>query len=179
MNRDNQQETVTEAEFGWLAGIIDGEGSMSINRLLRSTTNYNGRVQIPNTNEAIIAKTRSIFDRLGVTGHTEKRQPPPEKKNKWKTAYVITLNSAGQIALLLPKIIPYLVGKKDHAEILLTFVQSRLDRQKDRKQTIIFDERGKIASSTRKDTYNEMEIALYSKLCALNKKGTTTDSSTT
>lgn len=175
----NQQETVSEAEYGWLAGIIDGEGSISINRSLshRTTIVYCARVQVPNTNQLIIDKARSIFDRLGAKGHVEKRQYG--NNMRWKICSIITLNSAKDIEILLPLIIPYLVGKKRHAEILYRFVHSRLQRRSERKQTITFASTGRIATSTRFDKYNAEEISCYDQLVFLNKKGRETDSSET
>lgn len=174
----NQQETVLETEYGWLAGIIDGEGSISINKSISHRTSivYCARVQVPNTNQMIIDKVRSIFDRIGAEGHTEKRQ---SQNIKWKVCSIITLNSAKDIDILLPKIIPYLIGKKSHAEVLYRFVHSRLQRRLERKQTIVFAPNGRIASSGRSDGYNAEEISCYDKLVLLNKKGRETGSSET
>lgn len=175
---DNQQETVSEVEKGWLAGIIDGEGSISINRLLSHGTNitYTCRIQVPNTNVLITNKVQSIFNRLNVKGSTEKRQ---FGKKEWKTCYIITLNSAQQACALLPLIIPYLVGKREHAEVLYQFVSSRIESKKNRSQKIIFDKDNHMVAGTRSDKYSEEEINCYKKLVVLNKKGKEIGSSET
>ena len=95
--------------IGWLAGIIDGEGHISISP--------NGGSQhciflgITNTDKSIIDKVSEI------TGHGYiKRKRTNEK---WKDTYqwIVTANQA---YLILNMVLPYLVGKRERAELAIT-----------------------------------------------------------
>ena len=84
MNTDNQQATPTEPEIAWLAGIIEGEGT-----LMMSLWHHNGQERAPkvglqvklyNSDAGIIRKAASILERLAVGYHLKERDMPPMSK---------------------------------------------------------------------------------------------------
>src|SRR3990167_8672784 len=84
---DNQQAKATEIEKAWLAGIIDGEGSVRIDYpRIQKAGQRNGSAQpgivITNTDWAIIEKSVDICQRIGVSPHVTTRRPNTHKETK-------------------------------------------------------------------------------------------------
>lgn len=162
----NQQETTSITKFAWLGGIIDGEGSIGVTRMMshRKNPTYTARVSVGNTNMAIISEICKILDLIGITGHLEKRQRSVKNNDKnWKDAIVIQISNIKGVKCLLDTIFPYLIGKKAHAELVLRFINSRLKNYelKDRK----------IGSPGPGCPYSKEELNLCEQLKELNKKG--------
>jgi len=115
----NQQETVSEVEKGWLAGIIDGEGCIHID--LDPKGGSHPYLTITNSNKLIIEKVVSIWHRLGVGCRVQTRAN--YRKNPVQDVQVIGFKRL-QPALIA--IMPYLIGKANEALLLYRFVESRL-----------------------------------------------------
>lgn len=108
---------MNEVEKAYTAGIIDGEGCLSItlHRTKRERQILH-RISVNNTNKALIewlvekTKLGHLYSYSGVNGYyaTGNRKPP----------YVWTL-CAGAVRELLPEIMPYLVLKRRQAELML------------------------------------------------------------
>lgn len=159
----NQQETVSEKELSWLAGILDGEGSIGISRLMshRKNPTMTPRISLGNTNPKIIAEVRRIFKKIPVTCFIEKRQQTLGKN--WKAAEVLQISHIQGAQDILKAVTPYLIGKKLQAEILLSFVDSRMR---------IYKSIGRAPGSGGRGTpYTDNERELFEKLRILNKKG--------
>jgi hypothetical protein len=113
---DNQQAKVTEIEKSWLAGIIDGEGSIRID-YPRVQAKVAGSAQpgvvITNTDWAIIEKSVDICQRIGVNPHVSKRHG-----TRLETKDVLVLGMP-KIMVLLTAVMPYLTGNKSKQAILL------------------------------------------------------------
>jgi hypothetical protein len=159
----NQQGTVSDVELGWFAGILDGEGSIGISRLMshRKNMTLTPRISIGNTNIKIIDYVRDILIRIPTTFFVEKRQTKIGKN--WKNANVIQISHIQGAKDVLDIITPFLVGKKQQAEILLSFVNSRLD---------LYRKIGRTPGSGGRGTpYTEKEKYLCEQIRILNKKG--------
>ncbi len=117
--RDNQQ--VTDIEVGWLAGLIDGEGSFD----LQSGHQWTPRIMITNTDQRIIDRAVEIIQRLGVGVYvwTQTKHNPRHKPIKR-----LAVRGIKRVHAFLPKIAPALIGKRDQAEKLLNFTTERLSR---------------------------------------------------
>jgi len=115
---DNQQAKVTEIEKAWLAGIIDGEGSIRIDypRIQRAGQR-NGSAQpgivITNNDWAIIERCVDICQRMDVSPHVQRRQG-----NRNETKDVLILGMP-KITKTLIAVMPYLTGQKSKQAILL------------------------------------------------------------
>lgn len=128
----NQQ--VTDAELGWLAGMIDGDGSVAIQRCHHNTPSgkrgyYSPRCQVANTDPAIIAAAVSILERLGI-GH----YVTSATFGHHKQCLTVRVDRFESIERLLDTIGGYLCGeKKSRAILLLKFVRSRMSYGKNMK----------------------------------------------
>ena len=140
----------------YLAGIIDGEGSLSLNRIPRGQSyhEYCVRITISNTNRAIL---KEIMEDWGGTIHSM-----GVRRSGWKPGFVlIWTNAAG--ARLLYRAHRYLRVKSQHAVALLEFTE-HLQKCVRRR-----DELGRLLPYPR----HVMEIreAFFRRLRQLNQKG--------
>lgn len=120
---DNQQERPTEAELGWLAGILDGEGSLaiSINSTHRSIYPV---ITVTSVGREIIDKCEVIAIKMGAE-YTVKHEIP-HKGRELTPHSLFRIATARRLKYFLPIIQPYLTVKKPHARIILEFCDSRL-----------------------------------------------------
>lgn len=99
-----------ETELAYLAGIIDGEGSFYIGC---TRSKFNSRLYVVNTDIKVIQWLKNTFG-----GLTYKRNSL--KNPQWKTRYEWIIEKA-KIDSFCKKIIPYLIIKKEHANIMIKF----------------------------------------------------------
>lgn len=126
----NQQETVTDREIGYLAAMIEGEGTVAVNLREKHWNGWNGwgvdmTISISNTDEAIVQKCAGILRKIGINPYIHKY----ERKEPWKDCWQVRTSKLAQVAKLLPLVIPDLAGeKKRKSEMLLAFVERRMGR---------------------------------------------------
>ena len=114
-----------ERRMAWLGGIMDGEGSFSITHKSgwgsqRGKTFYYPDISIVNTNPLVIDQCAEII--TPICGyHIEQKKP-----DKYRKLIIWRIRILGfkRCANFLPRIIPYLVGKKEEASAVLRFVQT-------------------------------------------------------
>ena len=120
---DNQQET----DFAWLAGILDGEGYVSIcmnqhkHRKYGNTTQYLPRVSVGSTSTEIMEKCKRILTELGVGYNITDRKLPSGKI--FQSVIIVGMKRVGK---LLPFVVPYLTLKCQNAMRIYKFIQMRL-----------------------------------------------------
>lgn len=142
---------VTQREIGWLAGIIDGEGSImfgkSKNKESRTGWNlYNG-IHIVNTNKEMIEKCSDIIFKIchNVETSTRKTMSRIELKhyennmvkyttNLPKKCYQITLRNKDWTIALLEKLLPDLTEKRKRSDALLQILKHRTNLAKQAKK---------------------------------------------
>lgn len=130
-----------KARYAYLAGIIDGEGCLTIGAGRKgNVTNYNAVVVVASTSEKLIKWLQTHFG-----GNYYKSGRANEK---WKQAYIWRFLRKADIEKLLLAILPYLIIKREQAIALLEFV--RLPRYMENP---------------------EKREELYQKLKLLNKRG--------
>jgi hypothetical protein len=100
---------MTKEELIYLAGFIDGEGCIRIQRHQKNFVSLT--VEIVNTNEQIIRLIAKWFK-----GNVRCR----EGKGNWKNVWVF-YNSGKNAAILLEAVYPYLLIKKEQVYIGLEF----------------------------------------------------------
>lgn len=137
----NQQESVTDAELGWLCGILEGEGTISLTARKKSWKGWSGfgvdvNVTIVNTDAGIIEGCAKIFRKMGVEGHLcEHKYRPGTKLSvlndmtvvRGKPILAISLSRMSTIKLILEKLYPHFRGDKQHrARLMLDFIVRRL-----------------------------------------------------
>jgi hypothetical protein len=121
-----------ETRLAWLAGIIDGEGCLTIFR--RTYTDRHGvkrmspaaNVTITNTSVEMISACRVILEALGVKYMIN--DPHRGSCYAKKPLVRISVRNYGSIQVLLKAILPYLVAKKFQAEKVLEFAQRALTK---------------------------------------------------
>lgn len=142
MNRDNQQETGSVARIGWLAGIIDGEGSITL--LVSHRDGKDGRKQalrmsprviIGNTDPGIIGRVMEVLDDLGITRYVKHDRPMARDIpgfHPTKAMTTVYVEGFDRVQRLLSAVLPHIAGEKRiRAEIILRFVAQRIKRCED------------------------------------------------
>lgn len=113
-------------EAAYVAGIIDGEGSLTLvhrkRNEMRGWESIEPHVRISNTNLELM-KHLSVL--LGARPYASHGRP----KSHWKPQYTIGISAFAEIEALLERIIPYLVIKRRRAEIMLRLIRRRLARE--------------------------------------------------
>jgi len=111
---------VTNEQLGWMAGIADGEGSF----YLSATTDTRNRpvvkysFAVGNTNIEIILEVKRIFENL--IGHSVNYYPVKGRGNR-KSSWVIALTSLPDLVVFCNAMMPYLIGKREQAKVMLEF----------------------------------------------------------
>ncbi len=140
----------------YLAGFIDGEGSLSLSRIPRgqSYREYCVRVTIANTNRAIL---REIQGDWGGTIHS---MGPTH--SGWKPGFVLVWTNAAA-ARLIRRARRYLRIKSQHATALLEFTEhvQKCERRR--------DELGRLLPLSEDET--RVREAFFKRLRGLNRKG--------
>jgi len=106
------------AEAAYLAGFVDGEGSIGVYKHGRS---FRLRMQVANTSYPVLEHLQKIWGgRISHNG-TKERNP------RWKPSYILDWNT-NQILSLLKEIQPYLVNKAEHCITALEFQDTVLPK---------------------------------------------------
>lgn len=104
-------------QVAYLAGIIDGEGSIYIGNFSCNAKTgspyFQTNIQVTNTSKELIDWLEDTFG-----GLVSKRTPRQMAKNSTKQAWVWTA-SGDRVTHICELITPYLICKKRHAEIML------------------------------------------------------------
>lgn len=116
---------VTKEQLAYIAGIIDGEGTLSlvggqaisVDSYGRSYRSFQLTVRVGNTNKILIDWLQSKSG-IGITRMISDRSYNQPKLKNSKRAHYWQL-SANEVRELLPKIVPFLVIKKRQAEIMI------------------------------------------------------------
>lgn len=129
----NQQ--ATDAELGWLAGIIDGEGwlGMSIEtehwyRVGQNTRQKSIKVEIKvvNCDPLIIYRTAEIMAKLGVTLYIRQAGTEQRLKKNHALAYEVSIKRMAPVQRIITAIRPHLTGTKaERSDLILQFIALR------------------------------------------------------
>jgi hypothetical protein len=105
-----------KAKYSYLAGIIDGEGCLTIGAGRKGkVTNYNSIIMVTSTSEQLVKWLQHNF---GGNYYKSGRIVP-----RSKPAFIWRFLKHKEIELLLLAILPYLIIKREQAIILLEFVR--------------------------------------------------------
>ena len=112
---------VSSEEWAYLAGIIDGEGTIQLGQ---PSTRYNGgnnfkyMIRIYNTDSSLIDW---IKERFGGNTRVHNRGKAGEAFGK-KPMYMVDWRNVDDIGDILLGVLPYLVVKKKLATVLMNFI---------------------------------------------------------
>ena len=102
---------LTSESIGWTAGILDGEGHLTVYRRGK-TTSFQMKVTVVNTDLSMLMKLQEIWG--GTINDREKL------KNHHKDCYSWTICS-NQAALMLEAVGPHMRTKKELAGLVLAY----------------------------------------------------------
>lgn len=119
-----------ETDIAYLAGFIDGEGCFFIgifdtkSAAGNVTPNYHTYIKISNTNKEVM---QWIAEKFSGTNYQQFKSTDRARKFEKE---IHNIQFTGQtLNIILPKILPYLIVKKPHCEIMIkmrsTFVEHR------------------------------------------------------
>jgi hypothetical protein len=107
------------AEWAYLAGILDGEGCLTVQKIHKS---YQFRVSISNTNTQLIAFLSELFVAKPLPSNKHQKHP------FWKQLYAVNIPRCDVIPFL-EGVMPFLIVKKEVAELVLDLAYSRTTRR--------------------------------------------------
>jgi hypothetical protein len=108
----------SQLELGWLAGIIDGEGSITI---VKRGPTFVPQVKMTNTSKKLIEKYCEILDKLEISYHCYGRQKEGNRKYQWE----VSVDGRPRVFKFVSLIQDILIAKKTQAEKTLEWIESR------------------------------------------------------
>jgi len=168
---DNQQERYWDKNLGWigyLAGIIDGEGSICINTV-QNDKYYHGRfrfmpqILIGNSNRAMLEKIVKIYKKMGINTEVifRSRESKYYKKPTAMDMFMVVINNQKDIRKVLSIITPFLVAKHKQAVLMKKYLDGRLKETKKRIKQ-------KNSNSVQRPYYRKIDIERVLRLKILN-----------
>lgn len=159
-----------KAHWGYIAGIIDGEGTLSIGRSeydanrkaengrparTYHTTGFHSRVSVKNTDLRLMKWFKS---RVGGEWYKDTSKRP----ENWKDSYVWVYGGIKLKEEFLLAILPYLVIKREQALVLLEFIKLGNVRDSDKRQAfyekiVALNQRGKPVETNTQDSSEDEE----------------------
>jgi len=156
LRKEVRLKQLSEAEKGYIAGLIDGEGSFIVWK--DKYHNHVGyRLTITNTDPKLHEWLRK---RLGF-GAIRKLE---QKNRKHRTGYYFAICRSSELELLLREIKDFLVVKREHAECMLRLIEIK----KSKKVALERGPHGRFVGGYRRLETSEEEWALYQKIRQLN-----------
>lgn len=103
----------------WLAGIVEGEGSLGTYNQQKSGRKF-PRISIVNTDRKIVDRVKEILDYYKIFYSSAKKT----RVENCKICYYIAIHRRDDVAKLLNLLIPFMIGgKKDTAKELIQYVE--------------------------------------------------------
>lgn len=158
---DNPQERLQlrSNKLAYLAGFLDADGCFSLFRTQRGNKIYlNPLVVCTNCDFSQMDLIAEMMTFLDFPHYVQERKPA---KANHRASKDVRVQGIKRCARVLPQMIPYLIGKKERASLLLMFCELRLKKM------------GKA------EPYSRVEIAIWEEICKQNKRGQTVESSET
>lgn len=137
MNKTIPSQEVSD--IGWLAGIIDGEGSLAHYYSRRKGQTKLGvpykespifGVYIINTDMEIMSHAKSIYEKMGLFAQINQKSASREQRKGsfafTKPCYELVVRRRKDVEQLLKQVTPYLRGyKRAKAEAMLNFFATK------------------------------------------------------
>lgn len=118
----------SDVRAAWLAGLLDGEGSIGIGRNVkpgrRNPVSLRAAVQMSTTHEPTLAAALEVLIELGVKGarYTYQERDPANQQN----AYFLRVVRLVDIRALAEAMVPHAVTKRTHWALILEYAGLRL-----------------------------------------------------
>jgi hypothetical protein len=110
-----------EVDIAWLAGIIDGEGCLSVDfKLAENGKNYlSVKIRVINTDVRMIQKCARVYQELGVVFYYNVNR---KTKAHYKDQTAIIVASQGSCKKILEAIRPHLANKQMVADVMIDII---------------------------------------------------------
>lgn len=111
---------------GWLAGIIDGEGTITLKKKRRKDNgniNYIPLTVINNTNLEFLERIKEI---CGCGTIAQQSSSYTKKHPNWNLIYRLEIKGSFNVKTLLKQVYPYLIIKRKHAEIVMRICEENI-----------------------------------------------------
>jgi len=139
----------------WLAGFIDGEGTISIEHGKASPRRkcgwYYPRISIYNSSKETINFICKRLTKEGIRYSIDKRK----RSEKSLNCYSITISGLANVLQFALKVKSHLFTKRKQIKILISFAKSRLSKME----------------ISRKEPYSSDDLKLCEKIRKLNQRG--------
>lgn len=119
MEKKPEVRTLTKVERAWLAGVIDGEGSVGLYNY--GSQGRRAQISMGNTVPAFVARMREIIG----CGSSVMRINFGPKHHGRKPMYLYTLKGSARCYKILRQILPYLIIKRDKASSIIAELESK------------------------------------------------------
>ena len=106
-----------ERDLGWIAGIVDGEGTITICRI---SGYMRPIVQVVNTNMSLLLEVQQIF--AEIIGKKTRICMITRYKKHTLDCYRIQVTKQFEVETILKTIKPYLIAKVEQARLVLDFL---------------------------------------------------------
>lgn len=110
-------ETISREDSAWLAGIIEGEGSIYLakHKLTRGKITCRLAITVTNTDYRLLKRVSEIWFKLGCKFYY--------KLKRTKNGYAMSIESIGRGTTnkILRCIYPFIISKKDQVELAMAF----------------------------------------------------------
>jgi hypothetical protein len=139
----NQHGTLSNTRLAWFAGILEGEGSITLNVRRKEWKGWKGvgidlQIQIVNTDGYIIEECAKVLE--GIIGSSPKIMERGRIADRTTTdgtvwrqnraMMVVGVSKMAHIKLVLDTIMPFMIGeKKARARLAAQFIERRLSRK--------------------------------------------------
>ena len=112
---------LTDIEKGYLAGVIDSDGSITIkltNDKRMGKTYYAPLISIYNTDVRMMNRIIEIVKHGSIYNDESSKS----KNRNYKTKYIYNIASIRAVKQLLEQVVPYLMVKKERGELILELI---------------------------------------------------------
>lgn len=107
--------TPSATDLAWLAGFVDGEGSIHA-WIERDRPRIKKGLEVTNTVEANVSRARLLIRQLTSRDH---RTVVHNVKRGYRPCFTLQVRRADDIDKVIRAISPWLVGKREHADLML------------------------------------------------------------
>ena len=115
---------LTESEKGWLAGIWDGEGTITLAYASKCVLKpvVKPHISVSNTNVHIIDHAIFLLDKAGIKLYISTHKGRNRNQQDYYSAAITNIDGCEKLCKLLKD---YLVGKLPQCNIMLRFLENR------------------------------------------------------
>jgi hypothetical protein len=113
-------QQATPVELAWLAGVIDGEGCFMVARYIRKRSiRFDPRFLLGNTDVALVNHVDKIMRLIRVGASISEVHLSGNRKDSFQ----MQVQRLAYLERLIEAILPYTVGKKDRAVLMLDYIK--------------------------------------------------------